>query len=166
MNYETFYPHPDLESLVKCYWTLEVPFDKNSPKQRIVPDGCIEMIFMLGDDVRRYITEEEFIIQPRTMVIGQITEPFLIQPVGHVHTFAVRFYPYGFANFAATTIKHLANKETPINQLFGDDLAHKLEHEIVNASTTKQRIEIAEEFLLQRLNSQYRSVKSYLFGRK
>ena len=152
MNYQTFQPHPDLKSLVKCYWTLEVPFNKDSPKQRIVPDGCIEMIFMLGDDVKRFVTDEEFIIQPRAMVIGQITEPFIIQPTGYVNSFAVRFYPYGFSNFASTTIKHLANKETPISLLFGDEPAHQFESEIVNAATTAQRIKIAEDFLLHKLN--------------
>lgn len=30
MNYQTFQPHADLKSLVKCYWTLEVPAEKNA----------------------------------------------------------------------------------------------------------------------------------------
>lgn len=41
------------------------------------------------------------------------------EPTGYVGTFAIRFYPYGFANFVTTPIKNLANKETPIDQLFG-----------------------------------------------
>src|SRR5688500_18863396 len=97
MKYQTFQPHSDLASLVKCYWTLEVPAEKGAERQRIIPDGCIEMFFILGDDIKRYTTEEEFIIQPREMVIGQITEPFFIEPTGYVNSFAVRFYPYGFA---------------------------------------------------------------------
>ena len=99
MHYDTFEPNPNLNAVVKCHWILEVPSDLEAPKQRIVPDGCIEMCFILGDDVRRYTSEEEFIIQPRAMVIGQITKPYFIQPVGYVNTFAVRFYPFGFANF-------------------------------------------------------------------
>ena len=150
MNYQTFQPHPDLDALIKCYWTLEVPAEK-SLKQRIVPDGCIEMIFTLGDDIKRYTSQNEFIIQPRAMVLGQITGPFFIEPTGYVNSFAVRFYPYGFANFAATAIKNLANKETPINVLFGDKPARELEHKMINAANTKHRIEIAEDFLLQKL---------------
>ena len=57
MNYQTFQPHPDLDALIKCYWTLEVPSEKDSQKQRIVPDGCLEMIFILGDDIKRYTSE-------------------------------------------------------------------------------------------------------------
>ena len=125
--------------------------EKDSQKQRIVPDGCIEMIFILGDDIKRYTSEDEFIIQPRAVIIGQITEPFFIEPTGYVNCFAVRFYPYGFANFAATAIKDLANKETPINLLFGDEPASELEHKIINATNTKHRIEIVEDFLLHKL---------------
>jgi hypothetical protein len=151
MNYQTFQPHPDLDALIKCHWTLEVPAEAKPTKQRIVPDGCIEMIFILGKDVKRYTSEDEFIIQPRAMVLGQITKSFFIQPTGYVNTFAVRFYPYGFATFAATSIKNLANKETPINLLFGDGPASQLEHKIISAANTKQRIEIVEKFFLDKL---------------
>jgi hypothetical protein len=42
MNYQTYQPHSDLTSLAKFCWTLEVPFDPQNKKQKIVPDGCIE----------------------------------------------------------------------------------------------------------------------------
>lgn len=152
MNYQTFQPHSNLESLVKCYWTLEVPAEKNSLRQRIIPDGCIEMAFILGDDIKRYTSEDEFILQPRAMVLGQTIEPFYIEPTGHVNTFAIRFYPYGFANFVTTPIKKLANKETSIELLFGEKPAKELEQEIIQATDTKERIEIIETFLLSKLN--------------
>jgi len=149
MNYQTFQPHSDLESLVKCYWTLEVPAGSNSQRQRIIPDGCIEMAFILGDDIKRYTSEDEFILQPRAMVLGQTIEPFYIKPTGYVNSFAVRFYPYGFANFVTTPIKNLANKETPIELLFGEKPAKELEQKIIQATDTKERIEIIENFLLE-----------------
>jgi AraC-like DNA-binding protein len=152
MIYRTFQPHPDLESLVNCYWTLEVPAEDDSQRQRIIPDGCIEMAFILGDDIKRYISEDEFILQPRAMVLGQTIEPFYIEPVGYVNTFAVRFYPYGFANFIAEPIKNLVNKETSIDLLFGEISAKELERKIIKATNTKQRIEFIEEFLFDKLN--------------
>lgn len=151
MNYQTFQPHPDLEPLVKCYWTLEVPYDKNHQRQRIIPDGCIEMAFILGDDIKRYVSDNEFILQPRAMVIGQTIEPFYIEPTGNVNTFAIRFYPYGFANFVTAPIRHLANKETPIEILFGEKSGKELEQKIVQAPNTNERIRIAESFLLNKL---------------
>ena len=152
MNYQTFEPQTNLKSLIKCYWALEVPAEANPQKQRIVPDGCMEMIFILGDDIKRYTSENEFIIQPRAIVVGQITEPFVIQPAGHVNCFAVRFYPYGFANFVETPVKELENKETPISWLFGESKAKELEKQIVEATSNEQRIKSIEAFLLDRFN--------------
>ncbi len=51
MNYQTFQSHSDLKAFVKCYWILEVPSEIDAPKQRIMPDGCIEMIFTPGDEM-------------------------------------------------------------------------------------------------------------------
>ncbi|WP_027067508.1 helix-turn-helix domain-containing protein [Maribacter sp. Hel_I_7] len=151
MNYQTFQPHSDLGSLISCYWTLEVPAENNSERQRIIPDGCIEMAFILGDDIKRYTSKDEFILQPRAMVLGQTIEPFYIEPTGFVNTFAIRFYPYGFANFVTMPIKDLANKETPIELLFGAYTTKELEQKIIQATDTKQRIEIIENFLLEKL---------------
>lgn len=151
MHYQSFDPHTDLSPLVKCYWTLEVPADNHAEPQRIIPDGCIEMIFTLGDDIKRFTTDTEFIIQPRAMILGHTLEPFFIQPMGYVNTFAVRFYPYGFTSFVAASLKDLANKETPITFLFGEDHASTLTERIVHASDTVARIQIVEDFLLERL---------------
>jgi len=116
-NYETFSPHADLASFVNCYWELEVEADPDVQKQRVIPDGYIEMFFILGDEVRRFTTGTAYILQPRAMVMGQITGPFYIQPTGYVKTFAIRFYSYGFANFVQVPLKDLANKETPLENL-------------------------------------------------
>ena len=154
MNYQTFSPHPDLSSIVQCYWTLEVPADANAQKQRIIPDGTIEMAFILGDDIKRFTSADEFILQPRAMVLGQTIKPFYIQPTGYVNTFAIRFYPFGFSNFVTLPIKRLANKETPIASLFGDVPANALAQEIKQAKATQDRIAIIEDFLLGRLNTE------------
>lgn len=154
MDYQTFQPDTSLEALVKCYWTLEVPDDGHAEKQRIVPDGCLELIFMLGDDIKRYTSETDFIIQPRAFVVGQITEAFVIEPTGYVNCFATRFYPYGFANFVNTSVNDLANTETPLVALFGETNANALEQKIREASDTLERIQIVEGFLSGLLNQQ------------
>ncbi|MBX9450176.1 MAG: helix-turn-helix domain-containing protein [Taibaiella sp.] len=152
MNYQTFQPGNDLNPLVKCHWTLEVPAEFKSEKQKIVPDGCMELIFILGDDIKRYTSETDYIIQPRSIVVGQLTEPFTIQPVGYVHCFGTRFYPYGMANFIPTPLKNLENKETPIAALFGQATADALTQKIIHAGSTAQRIELIEAFLQHKLN--------------
>lgn len=154
MNYQTFQPHPDLASIVKFYWTLEVPFDPDNQKQKIIPDGCIEMTFNLGDNIKRYISDNEFILNPCGMIMGQRTKSYFIEPIGDVDSFAVCFYPYGFANFTNTPLKDLADVEMPIENMFGEIPGTALKERIIQAADTQQRIKIIEKFLLQKLNEQ------------
>jgi len=152
MDYQTFQPHPDLSALVKFYWTLEVPFDPNNQKQKIIPDGCIEMTFNLEDKIKRYTSENEFIVHPSSMVMGQRTKSYYIEPLGNVNSFAICFYPYGFANFICAPLQNLVDVETPIESLFGKIPAKELEQKIIQATSTQERIEIIETFLLNKLN--------------
>ncbi len=154
MNYQTFKPHIDLATIVKCYWTLKVPVQRNTERQLILPDGCVDMCFTLGDDIKRYTSETDFIIQPRHMLLGPITEQFYIEPTGYVDTFAVRFYPYGFTNFIDLPLHELCNKETPLSILFGEENVENLSQRIIQANTTEERIEIVEEFLFERQNDE------------
>jgi hypothetical protein len=152
MIYQIFKPHKDLESIVKFYWTLEVPFDPKNQKQTIVPDGCVEMTFNFGDKIKRFISDHEFVLHPNSMVMGQRTTSFDILPIGHVDTFAICFYPIGFANFVSMSLDALVDKETPIAELFGKMVAEELEQKMKIAQNTQDRIEIIEDFLLKLLN--------------
>jgi AraC-like DNA-binding protein len=152
MNYQTYKPHEDLNSIVKFYWTLEVPFDLKNQKQKIVPDGCVEMTFNFGDKIKRYTSENDFILHPNAMVMGQRTKSFDILPVGNVDTFAICFYPIGFVNYVKTPLENLVDKEIPISELFGQEEACELEQQMINAIHSQQRINIIETFLLKKLN--------------
>lgn len=151
MKYQTYKPHKDLESIVKFYWTLEVPFDPKNQKQRIVPDGCIEMTFNFGDKIKRLTSETDFILHPNATVMGQRTKSFDILPTGNVDTFAICFYPIGFANFVTMPLEYLVDKEKPISELFGQLEAYELEEQMIQAADTRQRIDIIEAFFLKRL---------------
>lgn len=152
MNYQTYKPHKDLASIVKFYWTLEVPFDPKNQKQKIIPDGCIEMTFNFGDKIKRYTSETDFILHPNAMVMGQRTKSFNILPVGHVDTFAVCFYPIGFANFVKTSLENLVDKEIPLAELFEPTEANRLEQQMTQAVDTQERINVIETLLRKKLS--------------
>ncbi len=153
MNYQTYPSSADLNAVVKCHWTLEVPAEMSGTKQRILPDGCVDMVFILGDDIRRVLPDGGHVNQPRAMILGQITEAFDVEPTGTVDSFAVRFYPFGFSSFFTKPLKELANRETPLDQVFGQADAANLERGIVNAADTAERIRIAEDFLRSKLKA-------------
>jgi len=150
MNYQTFEPDHELKMLVKCYWTLEVPEGDGMEKQSIIPDGCMEMIFHYGDLYKQYAGNGNSVIQPRCFVIGQLTEPLEIEPTGTTCIFSVRFHPHGFLPFASIPIKEMENTAVPLEKLFGRD-GKDIEEKILNAHSVQERIDLIEQFLLNRL---------------
>ncbi len=152
MSYKTYEPNIDLAAFVKCYWTLDLPKEDTPEKQRIVPDGCMEMIFEHGDPYRQYRSNGSFFIQPKCCVFGQITEPLEIEPTGETGIFAVRFHPEGFIPFATIPIVEMENRPVTLDELFRED-GIRLEKAMLSAPETVDRIRIIEAFLLERLSS-------------
>jgi AraC-like DNA-binding protein len=113
----------------------------------VLPDGCLELAFLLGDDIKRYVSDAEFVLQPRAMVIGPMSQSFVIEPCGEVHAFAVRFYPYGFCSFVSLPLSQLANRELPLGELFSPEELDGLETNIVSAPRDEDRIRLVEGFL-------------------
>lgn len=150
MNYQTFEPGQDLNTLVKCYWILESPKEEIPQKQTIVPDGCMEMIFHYGDLYKQYTENGKSIVQPRCFAIGQLTRPLEIEPTGETAIFSVRFHPEGFLPFATFPIKEMENTAVSLEKLFGKD-GLEIELRILGANSTSDRIKLIETFLLNRL---------------
>lgn len=154
MNYQTYQPHTDLSAFVKYYWTLEVPYDPKNYRQKIIPDGCIEMTFNLKEGIKRYISDTDFVVHPKSMVMGQRTKSYFIEPLGDVDSFAVCFYPYGFTHFVNTPLAELLDLEVPLSDVFKAETAFQLEKDMYGATSTNERIRIIENFLFSRLNRQ------------
>lgn len=151
MDYQTYSPSTELADFVKCYWTLTAPASEE--RQRIVPDGCMEMIFHCGDLYRQFLPDGSSVIQPSAFVFGQITQPLEIAPMGNTNIFAVRFHPNGFIPFATISIKQMENKTTDLSTLFGDSGRDVCEM-VMKDIDTSQRISIIESFLLAQLQLQ------------
>lgn len=150
MDYRTYVPCAELQPFIKCYWTLLAPQEAAPQKQRIVPDGCMEMIFHCGDLYKQYLEDGGYLIQPRSFVFGQITQALDIEPTGESAIFSVRFEPDGFTAFAAMPVGQMENRAVPLKELFGEE-GISLENDILSATTTEDRISIVEAFLLRKL---------------
>ncbi|MEX0275384.1 MAG: helix-turn-helix domain-containing protein, partial [Flavobacteriaceae bacterium] len=114
-------------------------------------DGCMDMIFNLGDDVKRIWPNNTYLLQPRSFVLGQIINPMWIEPMGKVETFAVRFHPGSFSYFTKTAMSDLADRDTELKVLFDTDKVAQIELAIKQAKDTTERILLIEDFLLAML---------------
>jgi AraC-like DNA-binding protein len=87
-----FYPTPPpLAAVVKAVWFArgtKAEFDVPEP---IVPDGCVELVLNLAD---RFVQlDAGRSMQPRDLLVGQMTHPTVAAPTGSVDLIGVRFWP-------------------------------------------------------------------------
>jgi len=151
MHYRTILPNPQLAKHVECFWLLE---SRGQPREvapeRIMPDGCIELIFNLADPFKRYHANGVIETQPQTLVAGQMRSYALIEPTGRVKLFGVRFHPGGAFPFLRFPVCELTdsiiNFENVLSRL-GKELAEKVQR----ARSSRERIAVIEAAFLARL---------------
>jgi AraC-like DNA-binding protein len=151
VDYQVYAPASALQSFVKCFWTLEDKSAGEPVKQRVVPDGCMEMIFHCGDLYKQYFEDGSSIVQPRSFIFGQITTYIEIAPTGISEIVAARFLPEGLLPFLQIPITELENKAVAIADVFGEK-GKQLEEKVITAQDNQKRIRLIEEFLLSRLS--------------
>lgn len=152
MKTQIIEPNKELTDFVKCYWTLESEKENTPLKNIIVPDGTMKLIFHYGETYRHHPKNGESIILPKCFLIGQLTKPYVVEPLGITGTFIVRFHPNGFLPFSTIPIKEMENTAVPLDKLFGKE-GKELEENILNAKMTSERIVLIENFLLKYLKS-------------
>ncbi len=150
MNHKIFKPQQDLAEWVKCYWTLESPFENTPLKNTIIPDGTMKLIFHYGDTYKHHPNDKESVILPKCFLIGQLTRPYVVEPLGDTGSFVVRFQPDGFLPFANIGIKGIQNTAVPLDKLFAKE-GEEIGERILKANSTSERIALIETFLLKRL---------------
>jgi AraC-like DNA-binding protein len=152
MNYQEFLPCEALARFVKCFWVLESNDPGPHEKERVFPDGSIEWICHYKDFFRKYNTEDEFTVQPRSFFHGQLKRFFELQATGKIGVFGVRFHPAGLHPFVQFDISTITDQTIPTKEVWPDQL-ERIENSMLQA-TTEQRIAFAEMFLLGKLHPQ------------
>jgi AraC-like DNA-binding protein len=88
MEFSFHDPPPQLASTVKAIWCARGTKQEFEGPEPIVPDGCVEIVFNLGE---RFINADTGEIQPRDLLAGQMTRPVIALPTGEVDLIGVRF---------------------------------------------------------------------------
>jgi AraC-like DNA-binding protein len=88
MDFSLQPPPPSLAESVKALWCARGTKSEFAAPEPIVPDGCVEIIFNLGD---RFINLDTGERQPRALLAGQMTRPVVAMPTGDVDLIGVRF---------------------------------------------------------------------------
>lgn len=151
MQYSEFRPAESLAKHVKCFWVLESEAYDSLGHERILPDGCTEIVFHLADTFKQYDSDGAVERQPPAMLVGQMRRHLLIQPTGRVRVLGVRFWPGGAYPFLRLPQYEIADRVVALEAVWGG-IAGELHSKIAAAETAAASAAQVEKFLLSRLN--------------
>ena len=97
MRYSEVRPNDYLAPFIECFWTLEGEHAAltHAVPEKILPDGCAEIILNFAAPFSAIDQNGLSEIQPSHFLVGQMTRPIFIMPTGEVRLIGIRFQPGG-----------------------------------------------------------------------
>jgi AraC-like DNA-binding protein len=110
LEYRELPPPPALAPFVRCFWTLT----GNLPQvdERIVPDGCFELVFHRGEPFR-----QNGELQKQALLIGEVRRPTVLTPSRNCDVVGVRFRPGGAAAFFRFAMSEVRDAILPADEV-------------------------------------------------
>ncbi|HTE48027.1 MAG TPA: helix-turn-helix domain-containing protein [Gemmatimonadaceae bacterium] len=118
MEYAEWEPSPRLAPFVRRIWTLRGAAPTVFAPEPIVPDGCVELIFHLGDPFAQVVDNLRS-MQPRALVVGQATAPAIVGPTGAVNVVGIRLHPWSAASLLDVSAAVLRDRVFSMDELIG-----------------------------------------------
>lgn len=150
MLYREIQPTPALAQFVECFWTLENDGSPTAAKpERLLPDGCVELILNFGERFREHKENGQEEHQPQHLLVGQMTKPILIAPTGSVLLLGTRFQPGGTFPFFRIPMLELTNRVTDL-----EALASEFQHDLIRSvagSSSLLKVAAVEKLLVGRV---------------
>ena len=156
MRYSEIKPTLPLRRFVECFWILEGCGSAAAPPERILPDGCVELILNFGDRFVQHVDGKRQ-VQPRNFVVGQMTGPILISPSGAVELLGIRFQPGGTRPFFSVPAHEFTDTVVDLGS-FSSSFERELLATCARRPTLVRKIAAADAYLCGRLGkSEYDS---------
>lgn len=147
LRYREVPPPADLRWAVECFWFAEGPA---AGTERIVPDGCSELVVQLGGEIRAGDERAELRAQPRALVVGQRSRALLVTPCSSFRTVAVRLRPSALGRVLHDDAARLTDGWGSLEDLFGHE-GRTLHARVEDAVTDAGRCDALARFLRRRL---------------
>jgi len=147
MIYRQFDPHPALRPYIDAYWTAQGD-DQGLKIEKILPDGCIDIIFNLGPDCQTesntYLLKSE-----QAYLVGTMTRFKETAMLPETRLLGIRFKPAAFTVFYEyPDLYKLADQTIEFSKIRSPDIQ----------STVKYSTAYLDDFFLKKLSQPKRSI--------
>ena len=109
-------PDPRLAPFVRCFWELRLERAAGEPArlERVLPDGCIEWIFHLGEPFALASPSGALERQAHALLAGASSRAILLAPSRDADVLGVRFEPGGAAAFLRAPASEFTGRVAPL----------------------------------------------------
>lgn len=119
-------PAPELRPYVRCYWTLDAAVTPEAASQRVLPDGCVEIVINLAAPFLRFDADGRSERQPSVLLVGPTTRHMSIAPTGAIRLIGVRFMPGGALPFLSVPPREVRDAAPSL-----DDVARPFRADVI-----------------------------------
>lgn len=113
-----------LQDVVDRVWMARAEHGDDGGSDHIVPDGCVEIVFNLGDPFERE-TAVGAERQPLVLLVGQMTTPVSVRPTGRVDLVGLRLKAECASAWVGAPAWALRDRLIPADDALGDQV-HRL----------------------------------------
>ncbi|MDF2964578.1 MAG: hypothetical protein K0S39_6313 [Paenibacillus sp.] len=139
-RYREFLPSKGLESYVACYWTVDSKTSDKNYLHRIIPDGCVDIIFNLRAPS----------FSKGAFVVGLMTTFETICLSTNHSLFGIRFFSDNVRQFLRYPVSELMGSHVFLADIWGSE-AEIIMEQIISAHGISEIIERVELTLLKGL---------------
>lgn len=116
IRYVEVAPAADLRPWVDCFWSLTGQAGERLAGNRVLPDGCMDVILRFGDCPANRDASSTL----ETFVVGAMTSSSVVWQAGRVDTMGVRFRPGGGPVFFGLPASELTDRLVSLHEFWPD----------------------------------------------
>lgn len=150
MLYRTYMPKPPLSEFVELFWFYDGFPQRQHKKERLMPDGSVEMVISLVEDETRVYDRddpEKCYRLPGSIVCGPHSNFFIIDTEEQASCLGIHFKPGGAYPFFKVPVDELHNLHVGLDDLWGAD-AGLLREQLLAVPTPEAKFQVLETCLL------------------
>jgi AraC-like DNA-binding protein len=144
-------PGPPLGHFVELLWLYQGFSTPAHQKERLLPDGSMEMVFNLAEDKIRVYDRENtnrFAAFGGSIVCGPHSKFFVIDTEQQMDVIGIHFRPGGAYPFLKIPSGEMQNLHLGLDALWGPPRAAEVRERLLGAPTPEEKFRILEKALL------------------
>ena len=150
MQFQFIQPHEALKPYIKHYWTMESSTFESDVCERVIPTANVQLMFHYRKPFVVKNNDSTLTHQPKSIISGINNSYFDVSTSGQAGVIAVVFNPTGACHFFRFPLMEVENQSVNLRDIFNKEIM-QIEEKICNETLMGKRIEVIEEFLLQKL---------------